>query len=150
MTPTVQKLKAFAAARDFEPLPDAPAHEIDEVLAAFFGAADVHATGTGPANDRYSHLIDCAFSPALRAQFFIRFDLRIFVVLPYALVGDAWQLSVEHAALQTLCAPLVKVLEEAHHVAQIAFDEAMHPLSNTMLAKGFIDNTLMAYFFESL
>ena len=148
MTPTIQKLEAFAAARDFEPLPDAPTRELDDVLDAF-GAANVHATGHGPANDLYSHFVECTFGRALQARFFIRFDLRVFVVLPYALSGGAWQLSAGHAELHALCAPLVKVLE-ARQLEQVAFDAAMQPLSGTMLLKGFVDNTLMAYFFESI
>jgi len=91
-----------------------------------FGTANVHATGHGHANDLYSHL-----------------------VLTYALSGDAWQLSAGHAELHALCAPLVKVLE-ARQLGQVAFDAAMQPLPGTMLLKGFVDITLMAYFFESL
>ncbi len=43
----------------------------------------------------------------------------------------------------------MKVLE-ARQLEQVAFDAAMQPLSGTMLLKGFVDNTLMAYFFESI
>jgi len=148
MTPTIQKLEAFAAARDFEPLPDAPAHELDEVLHAF-SAAKAHATGHGPANDRYSHLIDCEFSKEMQARFHVRFDLRVFVVLPYVMSDGVRQLAVDHAALAELCAPFVKMLQD-RKFDQISFDDAARSLSDEMFDKGFVDDTVLAYFFESV
>jgi len=148
MTPTIQKLQAFAAARDFEPLPDAPAHELDEVLHAF-SAAKAHATGHGPANDRYSHLIDCEFSKEMQARFHVRFDLRVFVVLPYVMSDGVRQLGVDHAALAELCAPFVKMLQD-RNFDQVSFDDAARSLSDEMFDKGFADDTVLAYFFESL
>lgn len=148
MTPTIQKLQAFAAARDFKPLPDAPARELDEVLHAF-SAAKAHATGHGPANDRYSHLIDCEFSKEMQARFHVRFDLRVFVILPYVMTGGVRQLAVDHGALAKLCAPFVKVLQD-RKFDQISFDDAARSLSDEMFDKGFADDTVLAYFFESL
>jgi hypothetical protein len=148
MTPTIQKLEAVAAARDFKPLPDAPARELAEVLHAF-GAAKAHATGHGPANDRYSHLIECEFSKEMQARFHVRFDLRVFVVLPYVMTDGARQLAVDHAALAKLCAPIVKVLQD-RKFDQVSFDDAARSLSDEMFDKGFADDTVLAYFFESL
>ncbi|MBN8757279.1 MULTISPECIES: hypothetical protein [Variovorax] len=148
MTPTIRKLESFAAARDFGPLPDAPAHELSEVLHAF-GAATAHATGRGPANDRYSHLIECEFSKEMQARFYVRFDLRVFVVLPYVMTGGVKQLAVDHAELAKLCAPIVKVLQD-RKFDQISFDDAARSLSDEMFDKGFADGTVLAYFFESL
>lgn len=148
MTPTIQKLEAVAAARDFKPLPDAPARELDEVLHAF-SAAKAHATGHGPANDRYSHLIDCEFSNEMQARFHVRFDLRVFVVLPYVMTGGVKQLAVDHAVLANLCAPFVKVLQD-RKFDQISFDDAARSLSDEMFDKGFAGDTVLAYFFESL
>ena len=148
MTPTIRKLESFAAARDFGPLPDAPAHELSEVLHAF-GAATARATGRGPANDRYSHLIECEFSKEMQARFYVRFDLRVFVVLPYVMTGGVKQLAVDHAELAKLCAPIVKVLQD-RKFDQISFDDAARSLSDEMFDKGFADGTVLAYFFESL
>jgi hypothetical protein len=148
MTPTIQKLEAVAAARDFEPLPDAPAHELAEVLHAF-GAAKAHATGHGPANDRYSHLIECEFSKEMQARFHVRFDLRVFMVLPYVMTDGVRQLAVDHAELAELCAPFVKMLQD-RKFDQVSFDDAARSLSDEMFDKGFADDTVLAYFFESL
>jgi hypothetical protein len=109
----------------------------------------VNATGHGPANDRYSHLIDCEFSKEMQARFYVRFDLRVFVVLPYVMTGGVRQLAVDHAALAKLCAPFVKVLQD-RKFDQISFDDAARSLSDEMFDKGFVDDTVLAYFFESL
>lgn len=146
--PTLRKLEALAAEREFAPLPDAGTPEFDAVSEAF-GANKARVTASAPGNDLYSHLIECEFDKDLRARFLVRFDLRIFVVLPYAMNGRLWELATGHARLHALCAPLVRILED-RQFEQIGFDEAMQPLPEEMLDNGFIDNTVLAYFFESL
>ena len=106
-----------------------------------FGAATAHATGHGPANDRYSHLVECEFSKEMQARFYVRFDLRVFVVLPYVMTGGVKQLAVDHAELAKLCAPIVKVLQD-RKFDQISVDDAARSLSDEMFDKGFVDDTV--------
>lgn len=148
MTQTIQKLEAVAAAREFAPLPDEATPELDALREAF-SANKARVTVHGPENDRYSHLIDCEFSKEMQARFYVRFDLRVLVVLPYVMTGGVRQLAVDHAALAKLCAPFVKVLQD-RKFDQISFDDAARSLSDEMFDKGFVDDTMLAYFFESL
>ena len=149
MNPTLRKLEALAAERKFAPLPDASTPEVDAVREAL-GAGKTRAVARAPGNDLYSHLIECEFNREMHARFLIRFDLRVFVVLPYVMNGRVWELATEHPKLQALCAPLVSMLLE-RKFEQITFAEAMEPLAeDAMFDQGFIDNTVLAYFFESL
>ncbi|SDQ29411.1 hypothetical protein SAMN05216569_0507 [Pseudoxanthomonas sp. CF125] len=149
MNSTLRKLEALATERKFAPLPDASTPEVDAVCEAL-GAGKMRAVARTPGNDLYSHLIECEFNRELRARFLIRFDLRVFVVLPYVMNGRLWELATGHAKLQALCAPLVSRLLE-RKFEQITFAEAMGPLAkDAMLEQGFIDNTVLGYFFESL
>lgn len=149
MNSTLRKLEALAAERKFAPLPDASTPEVDAVREAL-GADKTRTVARAPGNDLYSHLIECEFNRELRARFLIRFDLRVFVVLPYVMYGRLWELATGHPKLQALCAPLVSMLLECKF-EQITFAEAMEPLAeDAMLDQGFIDNTVLAYFFESL
>jgi hypothetical protein len=85
----------------------------------------------------------------MQARFYVRFDLRVFVVLPYVMTGGVKQLAVDHAELAKLCAPIVKVLQD-RKFDQISVDDAARSLSDEMFDKGFVDDTVLAYFFESL
>ncbi|WP_422085588.1 hypothetical protein [Variovorax sp.] len=148
MTQTIQTLKEFAAARNFAPLFDEPTSELAAVRDAF-SAGKARVTVHVPENDRYSHLIDCDFSEGMQARFFIRFDLRVFVVLPYVQTGRMKQLAVDHAVLGKLSAPFVNMLKE-RQFDQISYDDAEQHLSEKMFDTGFSDDTVLAYFFESL
>jgi hypothetical protein len=149
MNSTLRKLEALAAERKFAPLPDASTPEVDAVREAL-GAGKTRAVAHAPGNDLYSHLIECEFNSELRARFLIRFDLRVFVVLPYVMNGRLWELATGHAKLQARCAPLVNMLLE-RKFERITFAEAMEPLAeDAMLDQGFIGYTVLAYFFESL
>ena len=127
MNSTLRKLEALAAERKFAPLPDASTAEVDTVREAL-GAGKTRAVARAPGNDLYSHLIECEFNTEQRARFFMRFDLRVFVVLLYVMNGRVWELAIGHPKLQALCAPLVSVLLD-REFEQITFAEAMEPLA---------------------
>ncbi|MCZ7935302.1 hypothetical protein O9X90_23520 [Agrobacterium leguminum] len=148
MTHTIQRLEEFAAAREFKPLADPPAPELDAVREAF-SKNHARVTVYGPGNDRYAHLVDCEVGEALQARFHIRFDLRVFLLLPYIRVNGVMQLMTDSTASAGPCAPFLKILED-RGFEQVSFEDARRQLSDKMLDKGFIDDTRQAYFFESL
>ncbi|MFQ6309718.1 hypothetical protein [Lysobacter capsici] len=107
-----------------------------------------HVRAYPPGNDLYAHRFAIALGNDARADLLIRFDLRIYVVLAYRVSDTLHQLAVGDTRLWERSARLRAVLNR-HGLRELAFEEACTTLSERMLAQGFIDNTVLAYFFES-
>ncbi|MBX9399913.1 hypothetical protein K4L06_01210 [Lysobacter sp. BMK333-48F3] len=148
MTPLLVRLQTYAHDRDYLPHAD-PADADSERMLDGFERHYPQLRAHRPGNDAYSHRLDIRFGPEARADILLRFDLRVFVVLAYRVEGALRHLAIDDDELELRCAPLLDELRR-HGFKRLAFADACTSLSRRMLAHGFIDDTVLAYFFESL
>lgn len=147
MTAVLAQLQAFAHEHDYLPQADPPNAESQFVL-DMRERLESHVRAYPPGNDLYAHRFAIALGNDARADLLIRFDLRIYVVLAYRVSDTLHQLAAGDTRLWERSARLRAVLDR-HGLRELAFEEACTTLSERMLAQGFIDNTVLAYFFES-
>ncbi|QWF18182.1 hypothetical protein [Lysobacter capsici] len=147
MTAVLAQLQAFAHEHDYLPQADPPNAEWQIVL-DILKRHEPHIRAYPPGNDLYAHRFAIALGHDARADLLIRFDLRIYVALAYHVSDTLHQLAVDDLHLRASTAPL-RALLDRHGLRELAFEEARTTLSERMLAHGFIDTTVLAYFFES-
>lgn len=148
MTPVLARLRTFAHDHDYLPRPD-PATTEPERVRDLLQRQGLHVRARAPANDAYAHRFELGLDERARAEVLIRFDLRAYVLLTYLTSGPLHRLAIDDASLRARCAAMLELLN-AQGLEELGFDEACTRLSPRMLANGFIDDTAMAYFFESL
>ena len=146
MPPLLARLQSFARDRDFMPLFDPPTAELESLRELFLPHARyVHAHL--PGNDAYSHRLEVGLDNETRAEVMVRFDLRTYVVMIRRATGPAFELVPQDAQSRERYLPFHEQLRRCG-IEELDFDEARLVLSDEMLTRGFIDNTVMAYFFE--
>lgn len=146
MTPLLARLQSFARDRDFMPLFDPPTSELERLRELFLPHAH-HVHAHPPGDDAYSHRLEVALDRETRAEVMVRFDLRTYVVMICRATGPAFELVPQDAQSRERCRPLHEQLRR-RGIEELDFDEARLVLSDEMITRGFIDNTILAYFFE--
>lgn len=147
MTAVLVQLQTFAREHDYLPRADPPNAEWRVVL-DLLKRHEPQVRAYPPGNDLYAHRFAIALGNDARADLLIRFDLRTYVVLAYHVSDTLHRLAVDDARLRERSMPL-RALLDRHGLRELAFEDACTTLSERMLAHGFIDTTVLAYFFES-
>lgn len=148
MTPLLAKLRTFAHDHDYLPRPDPATTEL-EGLFDLLRQQGVPVRARTPGNDAYAHRLELDLDGQTRVEALIRFDLRVYVLLAYRSSGSLRRLVLDDASWRARCTATLDLLA-ARGLEELGFDEAVTVLSPRMPGHDFIDDTVMAYFFESL
>ena len=140
---SVALAKAFAPFYDPSPDPTEARFIVDSLLGAHHKVDLIP-----PGNDQYSHLIVVRFHD-MELQILLRFDLRLYVLVPYKF---AQKLRAFDNSITSENAEEVIGVRSA--LARAGFQELplrdlSAQLSPSLVDQGYLDNTYMAYFFES-
>lgn len=152
MPSLLARLQACARERDYRAQADPLCAESAAVLATLRRrglSARLHL----PGNDAYAHRIDIELGVAddgatATAEALIRFDLRAYVLLAYRVRGALRSPADDEAGARPQCAAIREVLDAAN-LEELAPTQARTTLSPELLERGFIDDSVLAYFFES-